>query len=53
MIDTHRRAEGSGFTGFRGFDDIFSSFGDIFEDFFGLGSTSGRRSRQRQGLTSV
>ncbi|MFH1102570.1 MAG: molecular chaperone DnaJ [Pseudomonadota bacterium] len=39
----HQGLEGSGFSGFRGFDDIFSSFGDIFEGFFGFGT--GRRSR--------
>ena len=38
----HAGLEGSGFTGFGGFDDIFSSFGSIFEDLFGLGG--GRRS---------
>jgi len=41
--------KGTGFTGFRGFDDIFSTFGDIFEDFFGLGTTSRRRTRARPG----
>ena len=41
--------KGTGFTGFRGFEDIFASFGDIFEDFFGFGTNSGRRSRPRQG----
>jgi molecular chaperone DnaJ len=41
--------KGTGFTGFRGFDDIFSAFGDIFEDFFGFGTTRGRRARVRQG----
>jgi molecular chaperone DnaJ len=41
--------KGTGFTGFRGFDDIFSAFGDIFEDFFGFGTTRGRRTRPRQG----
>jgi molecular chaperone DnaJ len=40
---------GTGFTGFRGFEDIFSTFGDIFEGFFGFGTSSGRRTRQRQG----
>ena len=33
----HQGLEGSGFSGFGGFEDIFSSFGDIFEDFFGFG----------------
>lgn len=41
--------KGTGFTGFRGFDDIFSAFGDVFEDFFGFGTTRGRRTRPRQG----
>jgi molecular chaperone DnaJ len=41
--------KGTGFTGFRGFEDIFSSFGDIFEDFFGFGTTSKRRARSRPG----
>src|SRR5512137_1345000 len=40
---------GTGFTGFRGFEDIFSSFGDIFEDFFGFGTTHRRRTRARPG----
>jgi molecular chaperone DnaJ len=33
----------TGFTGFRGFDDIFSSFSDIFEDFFGFSPRPSRR----------
>ncbi|MFO7932349.1 MAG: molecular chaperone DnaJ [Thermodesulfobacteriota bacterium] len=35
--------------GFRDFEDIFSSFGDIFEDFFGFrqGARGGRSSAQR------
>jgi len=41
----HQGLEGAGFSGFGGFEDIFSSFGDIFEDFFGFGA--GRRSRSR------
>jgi molecular chaperone DnaJ len=40
----HAGLQQTGFTGFRDFDDIFSSFGDIFEEFFGFG---GRRSRTR------
>ncbi len=40
----HEGLQGTGFRGFGGFEDIFSSFGDIFEDFFGLG---GRRQRNR------
>ena len=41
----HQGLEGTGFSGFGGFEDIFSSFGDIFEDFFGF--SRGRRSRSR------
>lgn len=39
----HEGLSGTGFSGFSGFDDIFSSFGDIFEDIFGF--TGSRRSR--------
>lgn len=46
----HEGLEGRGFTGFTGFDDIFASFGDIFEDFFGFGTRRSRtRPRARQG----
>ena len=45
----HRGLEGVGFTGFTGMEDIFESFGDIFEDFFGFNSGRGGRSRARQG----
>jgi len=41
----HQGLEGSGFTGHSGFEDIFSSFGDIFEDFFGF--NTGRRTSSR------
>ena len=44
----HEGLEGTGFRGFSGFEDIFSSFGDIFEDFFGFG-TRRRRSRVKPG----
>jgi molecular chaperone DnaJ len=40
----HEGLEGAGFSGFGGFDDIFSSFGSIFEDLFGFGG--GRRGGQ-------
>ena len=42
----HASLNGAGYRGFRDFDDIFASFGDIFGDFFG-----GRpgRSRGRSG----
>jgi len=39
----HEGLHGTGFRGFQGFDDIFSSFGDIFEGFF----RGGPRSRTR------
>ena len=42
----HRGLEGAGFSGFGGFEDIFSSFGDIFEDVFGF-SSGGRSGRSR------
>jgi molecular chaperone DnaJ len=45
----HEGLEGRGFTGFGGFEDIFSSFGDIFEDFFGFGGGRSRGPRPRQG----
>ena len=45
----HAGLEGRGFTGFSGFEDIFSSFGDIFEGFFGFGSRHGQTSRGRAG----
>jgi molecular chaperone DnaJ len=40
----HDGLSNSGFQGFSGFDDIFSSFGDIFEDIFGF-TTSRSHSR--------
>jgi molecular chaperone DnaJ len=45
----HAGLESSGFSGFGGFEDIFSSFGDIFEDFFGFGTRSRARSRIQRG----
>ncbi|GAB6096770.1 molecular chaperone DnaJ [Desulfatiferula olefinivorans] len=46
----HKGLEGAGFSGAGGFEDIFSSFGDIFEDFFGFGSSRrGGRSRVQRG----
>jgi molecular chaperone DnaJ len=46
----HEGLKGTGFTGFRGFEDIFSTFGDIFEDFFGFGSTRPGRTMARAGV---
>ncbi len=45
----HAGLEGAGFSGFGGFEDIFSSFGDIFEDFFGFGGRGRYRSRAQRG----
>ena len=46
----HAGLEGTGFTGFGGFEDIFSTFGDIFEDFFGFGTRRrGSRNTARPG----
>ena len=46
----HEGLKSTGFTGFGGFEDIFSSFSDIFEDFFGFGRGSRRgASRAREG----
>ena len=45
----HAGLEGSGFTGFGGFEDIFSSFGNIFEDLFGFGGRRSGRSRAQRG----
>ena len=45
----HAGLEGTGFSGFGGFEDIFSSFGDIFEDFFGFGGRRRSSTRARRG----
>ncbi len=45
----HQGLEGAGFSGFRGFEDIFSSFGGIFEDLFGFSSNNRSRSRTQRG----
>jgi len=54
----HAGLEGSGFRGFSGVEDVFSSFGSIFEEFFGGGGFPGfdfgfgggkRKNRARQG----
>jgi molecular chaperone DnaJ len=42
--------QGAGFSpGFQSVDDIFSSFGSIFDDLFGFSFGGGRRSRSRRG----
>jgi len=45
----HEGLRGTGFTGFSGFEDIFSSFGSIFEDFFGFGSRTRSRTAPQVG----
>ena len=45
----HAGLSSTGFQGFSGFDDVFSNFGDIFEDVFGFGRTRGR-GRTRTGV---
>ncbi|MBN2467485.1 MAG: molecular chaperone DnaJ [Deltaproteobacteria bacterium] len=45
----HDGLKGTGFTGFSGFEDIFSSFGSIFEDFFGLGGRTRSRTAPQSG----
>ncbi len=45
----HAGLQQTGFRGFRDFDDIFSSFGDIFEEFFGFGSRGGQHGRVHRG----
>ncbi len=44
----HQGLEGNGYSGPSGFDDVFSSFGDIFEEFFGFGGTRDRRGNRVQ-----
>lgn len=39
----HEGLKGTGFSGFAGFEDIFSAFGDIFEDMFGFSAFGSRR----------
>ena len=44
----HEGLEGSG-SGFRGFEDVFSGFGDVFEDLFGFGGNRRPRNRVQPG----
>jgi molecular chaperone DnaJ len=41
----HDGLRNAGFQGFQGFDDVFSNFGSLFEEFFGFGG--GRRGGRR------
>ncbi len=45
----HEGLQGTGFSGFGGFEDIFSSFGDIFDEFFGFGGRRRSRTAVRRG----
>ena len=45
----HAGLERTGFSGFGGFEDIFSSFSDIFEDFFGFGTRRRSTNRVQRG----
>lgn len=45
----HEGLSRTGFSGFTGFEDIFSSFGDVFEDFFGFGGGRRRQAGSRKG----
>jgi molecular chaperone DnaJ len=51
LYDLYGHAGLNGFDvgGFGGFEDIFSSFGDIFEDFFGFSRRRGRATRVQPG----
>ena len=42
----HAGLSGTDFHPFTNVEDIFSSFGDVFEDFFGFGGFGGRRGRR-------
>jgi molecular chaperone DnaJ len=45
----HEGLSRTGFSGFTGFEDIFTSFGDIFEDFFGFGTGRRRATGPQKG----
>ena len=47
----HEGLKGAGFNGFHGFEDIFSSFGDVFQEFFsfGFGGSPRQRTAARPG----
>ncbi|MDH4265734.1 MAG: molecular chaperone DnaJ [Deltaproteobacteria bacterium] len=45
----HEGVRRMGFSGFTGFEDIFTSFSDIFEDFFGFGTGRRRSASPRKG----
>ncbi len=45
----HEGLAGAGFRGFSGFEDIFSSFGDVFEDLFGFSAGRTRAAASQPG----
>lgn len=45
----HEGLQGTGFREFRGFEDIFANFSDIFEDFLGFGGSKRSRSAPMAG----
>ena len=47
----HQGLDNSGFSGSQNFDDVFSNFGDLFENFFGFGGggRGGRGARVQRG----
>ena len=45
----HAGLQGSGFQGFSGMEDIFDSFGGVFEEFFGFRGGRGRSQARRGG----
>lgn len=50
----HQGLAGTGFEGFSGMEDIFASFGDLFEDFFGgLGFPTGAGARRRRAYAGA
>lgn len=45
----HQGLHSQGFQGFSNMEDVFSSFGDVFESFFGFSGGGSRRNGPRQG----
>ena len=48
----HQGVNGAGFSGFNSTEDIFSHFGDIFEDFFGFSGARAGHGRSRAQVGS-
>lgn len=49
----HDGLQGAGFQGFGGAEDVFSSFGSIFEELFGFGGGGGRRGGRSAARTGA